>query len=387
MAATTAEAKEEVEDPMEALNQSMQFPTRRKSMSSSAEPVPISAEFPKINPPNEALLPINQSDWNMYCKVHAKFGDKLKVLYPDDTTRFIQGYASEKERERVTMTHVAHLLDVHEDYGFDSILDKPMENDTEQKCLKVWPVFMYGYDDEGHPVVYDEFANTNPADLDATVNELGLRVIKMFRYRFYRRLHNVKRIQNMRYGLDASINQHGGVNSITKHVLVTDIGGVYSRMLTAHYRNLVNDISGDDADLWPNTMQSMYIIKAPWTFRAAWKMIKMFLHPVTAAKVNIVGKDYLKYMTKHIALDQIPKSYGGTGTLPVRYAYSADIDPDLLDGDYASQPDPIDLDTIPCVKNREKLKSKEVKKDQSESAVSEGAAECKEDIPANSFYE
>ena len=170
-----------------------------------------------------------------------------------------------------------------------------------------------------------------------------------------RRLHNAKRIQNMRYGYDLSVNDKGGVNAIVKHVAVMDMKHFYAKSLTAYYRNLVNDISGDESDLWPNSLEKMFIINAPWSFRAAWSMVKIFLHPVTAAKVAILGSHYTKELLKKIPADQIPKKYGGTGTLPIHYGYSADIEPELLDGDYSSQGDPINLDTIPCVKNNAKL--------------------------------
>ena len=123
-----------------------------------------------------------------------------------------------------------------------------------------------------------------------------------------------------------------------------------SKCLTQNYRQLVQTIVGEESNLWPNTLHRMYFINTGWIFRVAWRIVSNFAHPITVAKVKIVGGDYLKHMTKDIPLNQIPKRYGGTCELPIKYGYCADIENDLLDGDYG-EGDPIDLNTVKCVRN------------------------------------
>jgi len=243
----------------------------------------------------------------------------------------------------------------NEQYDFQQILNSPMAQNEEEESLKAWPVFLYGYDDEGHPVMYDEIGSANPNDLDKCFDG-KMRKLKTFRFRVLRRLHNTKRIQTMRYGYDGSVNEKGGLNAITKHVIVMDIKNFHAKSLTAKYRNLVRDIIGDESNLWPNTLEKMYIINAPWPFRFAWKIIQNFIHPITVKKIEILGGDYIDSMKKKIALDQIPKSYGGKGELPIKYGYAADIDNDILDGDYCEQSDPLDLENVACIKNMKKQK-------------------------------
>eukprot|EP00483_Globobulimina_turgida_P002906 UN02911 len=126
-----------------------------------------------------------------------------------------------------------------------------------------------------------------------------------------------------------------------------DIQNFYAKCLTAKYRNLIKDIITDESNLWPNTLEKMYIINAPWPFRFAWKIISNFIHPITVAKIDILGSDYINTLKKRIALDEIPKSYGGTSELPIKYGYTADIENDVLDGDYSGMADPIDLEVVP----------------------------------------
>eukprot|EP01084_Bolivina_argentea_P118145 209682_1 len=333
----------------------IQYPQKRAKAPSN-KPQPINNKLPKIAIPNETELALNDSDWAMFDKIKKKYGSKLDVFYCDDILRFVQGYSHEKEREKETYKRIDELLKrgfsgIDSEWNFETILDSPMPHNEEKESLKAWPVFMYGYDDQGHPVMYDEIGSSNPTDLDKTFDG-KLRKLRTFRFRALRRLHNTKRIQNKRYGFDGSVNAKGGVNGITKHCIVMDISNFHAKALTAKYRNLVRDIIGDESNLWPNTLEKMYIINAPWPFRFAWKIIQNFIHPITVAKIEILGADYIKTMKKKISMDQIPKSYGGTNELPIKLGYTADIDNDLLDGDYCKQSDPINYDTISCKKNK-----------------------------------
>merc|ERR1712129_693677 len=147
--------------------------------------------------------------------------------------------------------------------------------------------------------------------------------------------------------------------------IVMDCKNFYAKALTAKYRNLVQAIMGDESNLWPNSLQKMFIINAPWPFRFAWKIISNFIHPITVAKIEIVGSDFLKAMRKSIDSAQIPKCYGGEGMLAIKMGYAADVDDALIDGDYAAQSDPIDVDTVHCRRNAGR-ESKEKEDDEKE---------------------
>lgn len=56
------------------------------------------------------------------------------------------------------------------------------------------------------------------------------------------------------------------------------------------------------------------MINAPWFFTGIWTMIKPWLDPVTAAKIVIVGSDYLPTLLEYIDISQIPEEYGGKRT-------------------------------------------------------------------------
>lgn len=223
----------------ESMNESLQYPTRH-AKAPSCKPSPANDKLPKISTPSEVELPFNDSDWKMFAKIKAKYGSRLDVFYGDDITRFVQGYAHEEKREEATFQRIDDLLkrgfepnkykdakETKEDpcakqFDFRSILEKDaMKPGEEEDALKAWPVFIYGYDDQGHPVMYDEIGNSNPTDLDTCFEDSEanakqgkfekMRKLKTFRFRVLRRLHNTKRIQTGRYGYDCSVNDKGGM--------------------------------------------------------------------------------------------------------------------------------------------------------------------------------
>merc|ERR1712113_605988 len=240
-----------------------------------------------------------------------------------------------------------------QEFDFKNILKRDvMSADVENECLKVWPLFIYGYDKEGHPVMYDEVCNQPPKEIERVfaIND-EFKKLKTFRFRFMKRLHNIKRIQNMRYGYDGTINKKVGVNGINKHVLVMDMKK-FSIFNLKKYKDLMVDLIHSESNLGPNTLDKMYMINAPWTFSTGWSIIKHFVHPITQKKIEVISHSHIDSMKKRIDLDQIPKKYGGKGKLPIKLGYAADFDNDIVDGDYSLHSDPINLQTIECIKNK-----------------------------------
>merc|ERR1719445_2290788 len=80
-------------------------------------------------------------------------------------------------------------------------------------------------------------------------------------------------------------------------------------------------------------------------------------------------------MRKTIDETQIPKRYGGKGELPIKMGYAADVEDALIDGDYAAQGDPIDVETVHCRRNA----GRESKEKEADDAKEEQAAEQGQD--------
>jgi len=55
----------------------------------------------------------------------------------------------------------------------------------------------------------------------------------------------------------------------------------------------------------------MFIINAPFWFKAIWVIIKAFLDAKTVSKIKIYGSDYLKHFVKYIDVENLPEFLGG----------------------------------------------------------------------------
>jgi hypothetical protein len=56
--------------------------------------------------------------------------------------------------------------------------------------------------------------------------------------------------------------------------------------------------------------------KAPWVYRAMWKLVEAVISTKTAARVVFLGNDkklWREEISKVLQLDQFPKRYGGDG--------------------------------------------------------------------------
>jgi hypothetical protein len=58
----------------------------------------------------------------------------------------------------------------------------------------------------------------------------------------------------------------------------------------------------------------MYIVNAPWTFRAVFSIVKGFLDAKTVAKIEIVGGSYQSTLLKEIEAENLPTFLGGKCT-------------------------------------------------------------------------
>ena len=70
-----------------------------------------------------------------------------------------------------------------------------------------------------------------------------------------------------------------------------------------------------DSICFPETMSKMLIINAPSFFAATWRLIKGWLDPRTAAKIEVIASKTAseKRLLELVEEEQLPSDYGGTG--------------------------------------------------------------------------
>lgn len=67
---------------------------------------------------------------------------------------------------------------------------------------------------------------------------------------------------------------------------------------------------------YPESLGKILVLNATWIVNSAWKLIKPWLDPVTAAKVNFIRPEEL---TQYIDPNKLPLEYGGNDTFVYEY--------------------------------------------------------------------
>ena len=80
-----------------------------------------------------------------------------------------------------------------------------------------------------------------------------------------------------------------------------------TRALATFHRTLAIDQA-----YYPERLQTLFMINAPWFFTATWAMVKNWIDPVTADKIKIVGSNFIDVLREHIDDTEIPPELGGS---------------------------------------------------------------------------
>lgn len=112
----------------------------------------------------------------------------------------------------------------------------------------------------------------------------------------------IRRLQN-------ASARHG--RPIEKQVIVMDMKNVSMSMDFMALRVFKRTVVIDEA-CYPERLETLFMINAPFTFSVLWAMIRPWIDPVTVSKFKILGSNYQAELKECIAEDQIPVEYGGT---------------------------------------------------------------------------
>merc|ERR1711934_98251 len=67
---------------------------------------------------------------------------------------------------------------------------------------------------------------------------------------------------------------------------------------------------------YPESMGMTLIVNSPWLFSACWRLIKGWIDPVAAEKIQFVSQDFLLQV---VDPEKLLKEYGGTNTYEYSY--------------------------------------------------------------------
>ena len=157
----------------------------------------------------------------------------------------------------------------------DSILERDLDNTEEfHRC---WPVTTHGSDEFGHPIICERIVDIDAKGLEGPGFAKGLAM--MHRVQIMEALDHVKRRTAVAKG-----------HRLHKHVWVIDLGGITTSHLTGSVRTFLYDLISLCQDKYTDTLHAMWLVNAPYVFRAMWSAIKTMVRKSTKDKIQILGE-------------------------------------------------------------------------------------------------
>lgn len=94
-----------------------------------------------------------------------------------------------------------------------------------------------------------------------------------------------------------------------------DLDGLTTSQLSSRALSIIKEQSAIDSICFPETMSKMLIVNAPTFFSATWRLIRGWLDPRTAGKIEVISSRAAgeKRLLELVESEQLPSDYGGTG--------------------------------------------------------------------------
>jgi hypothetical protein len=93
-----------------------------------------------------------------------------------------------------------------------------------------------------------------------------------------------------------------------KHIAIIDMQGLGFAHMGKEFYGPMKQIIDIDQYFYPDTLWRMFIVNAPFVFRALWAIVSPMLDPVTRTKINFGTDKLLEVIDK----ESLPKFLGGT---------------------------------------------------------------------------
>lgn len=99
-------------------------------------------------------------------------------------------------------------------------------------------------------------------------------------------------------------------------VCVIDLDHLSSSQLSQRALSIVKTQTAIDSVCFPETMNKTLVINAPRFFSLTWNIIKGWIDPRTAGKIELISsrKSWEARLRELVDVDQLPSDYGGKGT-------------------------------------------------------------------------
>ena len=185
----------------------------------------------------------------------------------------------------------------------DAILDEPLDLEEFKSNARMYPASYHGRDVLGRPVYIERTGSAKFADLVKKLGHDGF--VKM----------HLRAMEYQSRVLLPSASADAG-RLVSKMCNVIDVGelSLYDTVSHSEVLAVLREIAQIDQDYYPENLGVTLVVAAPWSFTAAWSVVKVFLDAKTAAKFKVLGpgKAGVEKLTKVLGEGKVPAFLGGT---------------------------------------------------------------------------
>jgi len=226
-----------------------------------------------------------------------------ELLTENERLQIVRGYQTYEPRMEETIKAFVMIAEWKETVKFGSILEEYLPK-TQEFHDDVWKERIYGCDKYGHTLYTFAFK-----DIDTKqVASLGTEELDML---VAQKLQGLAKFKERR---DRECDEAG--RQRYKHSIVIDLAGAGTDLMSGKKRNAIKSVIDVGSNYFPESLWKMYIVNTPWLGKVLLKVGISFAHPVTQAKIKILGKTKEAYTMMRendgFTDDQIPDWIGGS---------------------------------------------------------------------------
>lgn len=169
-----------------------------------------------------------------------------------------------------------------------------------EDIIALFPHWQSGNDEFGRPMIYKQYGSL----FDAS------KILQLSSKDSIAKYHIWEQEACMRLCYETSLKTGFIVETLT---CVVDIGGLNLSQVTRDFLSIIKLIAEIDQSQYPETLGRTFILNASSLFPMVWRMVRPWLDPVVASKIQIfAGVDsWHPYLLEHVGAEYLSSSYGG----------------------------------------------------------------------------
>lgn len=214
-----------------------------------------------------------------------------------------------------TTAHILRNIEWRKEHNIEELMQQsPNEilGVNLRDLCKYMPSHQCGCDSFGRPVLYKTYENFK-ADL----------IKKLVPFEKVVRYHIWEQEVCSRLCYEESIRRERIIETMT---IVVDVKNMTMSQVTKDFLGLVKLCGSIDSAQYPETLGRIFIINSPSVFPIVWRLIKVWLDPVVASKIEIISNEssWKPKLLDFIGEANLPSNYGGKASaiIPGSHPYA-----------------------------------------------------------------